>query len=160
MRKITWVKRETLDEIFLFHKDLARMSSSFVVLRIGTVPAGHTTSSTPDLTLVGAIFTLDFSSLMRKLGRICNKWKKDGHKLCKLKKINQIENCATCNLWFFNKGWSKAGCLFISTQSIMYPNFVYKNHKSQTEITIMLCVLRSNKYPNQILVNIIHKYSW
>jgi hypothetical protein len=30
-----------------------------------------------------------------------------------------------------SKGWSKAGCLLISTQSTMYPDFVYKNHQNQ-----------------------------
>lgn len=59
-RKLTWLSGMPWDIglILLIKKDLARMWSSFVVLRIGTVPLGHWTLSNPNMGLLCETFTL------------------------------------------------------------------------------------------------------
>jgi hypothetical protein len=62
-RKHTWWTAVAV-KILSFHKDLARMRSSFVIRRIGTVRIGHSTSSNPNMEFVGEFFTLEFSFFM------------------------------------------------------------------------------------------------
>jgi len=50
----------------------------------------------------------------------------------------------TCNLWFFIKGWPKAGWLLILTQSTMYPDVVYGNHQNQKNKTLLNMKIKLN----------------
>jgi hypothetical protein len=125
-------------KMWSLNKDFPRIRLSLVILRIGTVPFGQQTFSSTWMDLVGEIVTLISLFCVSKFGFLYKKKRSKEHRNIfnivlyftisntniEIWKMTILINYFTCNLWFFSKGWSKAGWLLISTQSTIYPDIV------------------------------------
>lgn len=139
-RKLTCLPGMPLVRMWVFNNELARMRSSFVALRIGTYPFGHRFFLVPNTKWVDEFFTSFSQNGNWKLGlfyHIAKKKKRNMELIYSKKKkcgfqLNHNGGCAsTFNIWLLRKWFSKAGCLLMSMQLTMYPDFIYQNKIQQ-----------------------------
>lgn len=55
------------------------------------------------------------------------------------------KQCSTWILWFFNKGWLNAGCLFISKQSMISPYFVWNKKEREDRLNTTTSKVRETR---------------